>query len=200
MKSKFILCLTLIFAATTAYALPPIQSITSNNATTAFNHASGLFTMNGSGGLVQYDSSNSILTGTFTLSMTLQDVAAGSIATATQKSGTTGTFSFKNGGTTYLAGNIASFDIVEVFNNGGMLAGSGSFNGITGTLQPQFGAGLIGNIVNISFYVPTAINNFNSIDFGTAATNFTVTSVPEPATMGLLCLGALSIFKRRNIK
>lgn len=197
MKKLSAICLVLI-AASGTYAVT-IQSITANNAITQFNHTTGLFTMAGTGGIVKYESGNAALSGSFSLSLFLQNVSAGTTATAALKPSTTGSFAFTDGSTNYLSGTITSFNIVEVFNGGGMLAGQGAVT-VSGssTLLPDFG--LTGEIVNITFFVPSGIDNFNSMSFNSAASNFTITSVPEPATIAMLSLGVLSVFRKRIAK
>ncbi|OQA00652.1 MAG: hypothetical protein BWY69_01624 [Planctomycetes bacterium ADurb.Bin401] len=197
MKKTLEICLILI-AASTTYAAT-IQSITANNAVTNFNHTNGLFEMTGTGGLVIYESGNVALSGTFTLNLFLQNVPAGTTATANLKPSTTGSFAFTDGSTNYLSGTITSFNIVEVFNGGGMLAGIGAFTVSPGSsLVTDFGS--IGDIVNITFFVPSGIDDFTSTSFTTAASNFTVNSIPEPATIAMLSLGALSVFRKRIAK
>ncbi|HBG27432.1 MAG: hypothetical protein A2Y10_09890 [Planctomycetes bacterium GWF2_41_51] len=191
MKKFITICLVLI-AASTTYAAT-IQSITANNAATSFNSTTGLFSMIGSGGIVEYTSGNAYINGQFTLSMSLAaDTSASGIAKGTFNSGT---FSYNDGSTLLLAGSFSSFNIVESFDNFGMLAGYGNFNVTGGSLQSAFGS--IGNLVNISFSVnPITISSFAS-DF-TAISHMTVTSVPEPATIAIISLGVLSIFRKRK--
>ncbi len=202
MKKLLTFSLALMLAASTTYAVT-ITSITANSAITNYNYTTHQLTMTGtSGGSITYDNTtNAILGGSFTLSVYLTDASVSPIAMANLDTSKAATFSFYNGSTVYLAGTISAFNLIEAFNGGGMLAGQGAFNVDAGsTLLSAFGS--TGNIVDITFFAPAALNNFNSMNFSSSPqtlSNFTVTSVPEPATMGLLSLGAL-ILKRRNVK
>lgn len=181
-----------------------ITSIIANNAITNYNYITKQLTMTGtSGGSIQYDdTTNAALGGSFSLSLYLTDASFGTTAAANLDTSKAATFSFYNGSTTYLAGTISSFNLIEAFDNGGMLAGMGAFSVNAGsTLLPTFGS--TGNIVDITFFAPAALNNFNTMNFSSSPqtlSNFTITSVPEPATMGLLGLGAFGLLKRRNVK
>jgi hypothetical protein len=202
MKKLLTFSLALMLTAST-YAVT-ITSITANNAITNYDYTAHKLTMTGtSGGNVQYDNStNASLGGSFMLSLYLTDASSGGIAIGNLDTTKAATFVFYNGVTSYLKGTISAFAITEVFNNGGMLAGQGAFSvDPSSTLLSAFGS--TGNIVDITFFAPTGLNNFNSMNFSSSPqtlSNFTITSVPEPATMGLLGLGAFGLLKRRNVK
>ncbi|MCE5340806.1 MAG: PEP-CTERM sorting domain-containing protein [Planctomycetaceae bacterium] len=203
MKKLLTISLALMLAASTTYAVT-ITSINANNAITNYDYVTGKLTMTGtSGGSVQFDNTtNMSLGGSFTLSLYLTDASFGTTAAANLDTSKAATFSFYNGSTVYLAGTISSFNLIEAFDNGGMLAGQGAFSVDAGsTLLSAFGN--TGNIVDITFFAPAALNNFNTMNFSSSPqtlSNFTITSVPEPATMGLLSLGAFGLLKRRNVK
>jgi len=192
---KILAVLTILILAAPMSSAVTIVSITANNALTQFTASTGHLSMSSTNGIIQYDTSNSALSGTFQLDLYRQtDLSSGGIAQAAFLPG--GTFTFKDAGSNnLLAGSVSAFNLIEVFNGSGMLAGQGSFTVTGGSLQTAFGS--TGNIVNISFFAPTAISDFSSMNFS-AVSNFTVTSIPEPVTITIIGLGAMSVLKKRR--
>lgn len=94
-----------------------------------------------------------------------------------------------------LTGNVLSLNIIELFDNSGILAGSGLFEVTGGSLEADFTESF-GEIVQITFQVnPASIDNFSSRFTGVS--NITVTPIPEPATILMLGLGALALIRKK---
>jgi hypothetical protein len=190
MRKIFTLCLVLIVAASLNAAT--ITSITANNAISAFNAATGVFQLTGTDGMIQYIGNNSNVTGTFSLNVTMTaDTSAAGVASAAFGPGS---FSFKDSSNNpLLSGSFTSFNLVEAFP--GSLMGNCSFTVNGGSLQGGFGSS--GSMMGITFGAPLfGINNFASSFNGYST--MIATSVPEPMTLGILGLGALSILRKRK--
>ncbi|MBU1260659.1 MAG: PEP-CTERM sorting domain-containing protein [Planctomycetota bacterium] len=190
----------LVIAGSTTQA-GTIKSITATTVGTAFSIDTGLLTMNGHTGIDVQDTSDIITTetgGYFSLSTHLESHASlpGGIASGNFIGGTFEYLDFSNN--PMLTGTIVSFNLVEVFDGFGIFAGKGSFNvNPGGMLNASFGA-TTGSMVDISFSVsPNTISDF---DTGfTASSTMTILPIPEPTTIGLLSLGALSLLRRKSV-
>ncbi|OHB59646.1 MAG: hypothetical protein A2Y12_18065 [Planctomycetes bacterium GWF2_42_9] len=188
MKKFSVICGVLMIAAC-ANAVT-ITSMTANNAVTTF--ASGVLSMTGTNGLIQYTANNSSVTGTFSLNVNMiSDTSMSGTASATFGAGS---FSFKDGSNnTLLAGSFTSFNLAESFP--GFLSGNCSFTVTGGSLQGGFGNS--GNLMGVTFTAPYGdVTNFQSNINGYST--MVAASVPEPMTLGILGLGAMSILRKRK--
>ena len=205
-KKFIILCMGVLVAISTAQATMVIKSITATTVGTTFSSFTGILTMNGITGIDVQDMANIVTTsggGSFRLDTTLipiiGDTSSGGIASANF---TGGTFEYKDASSVVmLSGAIGSFSLVEVFNGLGMFTGEGSFTVTSGTLQAGFGA-TTGSMVDISFSVsPNTISDFsNGFNASSTMTVLPLPPIPEPATITLLCSGALALLRRKNSK
>ena len=101
-----------------------------------------------------------------------------------------------SGANTLLAGNILELNLIEIFDDTGILGGNGQFAVTGGSLSGDFVLPL-GNIVQITFQVvPATLEDFSQ-NF-TGFSNLTLTPIPEPATMGLLAIGGLLLYRRKR--
>ena len=133
--------------------------------------------------------------GSFVLTTFLKmDVSAGGIASGQFEDGD---LSFlDNGANILLAGHIGDINLIETFNNMGILAGEGQFVVTGGSLSGDF-VPPMGDIVQITFQVvPTTLNDFSQ-DF-TGVSNITMTPIPEPVTIGLFTIGGLFLSRRKK--
>ncbi|MGD0786146.1 MAG: PEP-CTERM sorting domain-containing protein [Sedimentisphaerales bacterium] len=183
-----------------AFAVPIIQSMSATNVNTSFAGSGGTLTMGGMGGVnLQYTSGavNTYDNGHFSLNTYLLSDAAsgGGIARGTFAGGS---FMYQDSGpVTLLSGSITSLSLTEVYDGSGMFSGNGTFTVTGGTLQSYFGAN--GIMVDISYSItPNTISDF-SHDFA-GSSNMTILPVPEPATITLLCSGALALLRRKSSK
>ncbi|MEN6384408.1 MAG: PEP-CTERM sorting domain-containing protein [Phycisphaerales bacterium] len=191
MKKLLTICLVVLFATTTYAAL---TSVTAANAWTTFTASIGVLQMNGANGMISYDTINSPLAGTFELNVGgCVDSSSGGIAKASFGGGS---FTFKDTlNNPLLNGAFASFNMIESFQ--GALTGNCAFTVTGGSLAGQFGSN--GSLMGMSFFVPfNDISSFTS-DFSGYSTMIAA-PIPEPATIGLLSFGLLSVLKRRNAK
>lgn len=175
-----------------------IQSINVNYVDSYYVAAGGTLTLSDAADVVVEDTLNNQTTypnGSFTMATTLvADLSAGGIASG-QFAG--GSLAFlDSGANTLLSGNVQTLNLVEVFNNLGILAGEGQFVVTGGSLAGDF-ALPFGDIVQITFQVaPATLSNF-SADFK-GISNLTITPVPEPATIGLFTLGSLFLIRKKK--
>jgi len=200
MKKLLTYCVILAVAISTTFAATT-ESITANNVITSFTGGvNGTLSMTGDDGIITYNTSTGNIAeyGDFSLSIDL---------TTNNSSGTTangyfaanGTFSFKDSlGNDILSGTVDYLNLMEVYNGIGMIAGEGSFTVTGGTL---FVLGSTGSIVDVTFSIsPAASFDSFSSGFSGALSNITFTgvAVPEPATVALLTMGALTILRKKN--
>ena len=108
-----------------------------------------------------------------------------------------GSLSFlDSGANTLLAGDILGLNLIEIYDNVGILAGDGRFVVSGGSLSGDFVPPL-GDIVQITFQVaPATLRDFSQNFSGIS--NLTLTPIPEPATMGLLAIGGLLLSRRKR--
>jgi len=199
LKKTFIssLLIALLIALSGGFAQATIQTVSATAVDTWFVYSSGVLTMDETTSIDVEYTSGVIATyenGWFNLSTTLvSDDSSSGIASGSFAGGS---FSYKDSGSVVLlSGDIGPFDLVEVFNGAGILAGLGQFTVTGGSLQADFP--LTGDIVDITFHVePSTISDFTNNFTGTSD----VTVLPEPATLSLLGLGSLSFILRRRRK
>jgi hypothetical protein len=186
MRKIFTLCLILIVAASLNAAT--ITSITATNAVTTF--ISNTLTMTGTNGLITYASINTPYNGTFsmTLNMTL-DKSSGGVAGADFSGGS---FEFKDTTQTLLKGSFAAFSLNETAP--GMLTANCAFTADSGLYKPDFASG--GHFMGFTFTLPYA--DFTNFSNFSGLSTMVATPVPEPMTLGILGLGALSILRKRK--
>jgi len=104
-------------------------------------------------------------------------------------------------GTDLLSGTILSLNLVETFDNMGILGASGLFSADSGSLLDDFGQPM-GSVYEILFQVSPRTLSDLSAGF-TGYGNISLTPVepgviPEPATICLLSVGLLSFALRRR--
>jgi hypothetical protein len=198
LKKTFInLLVAFIVISSGGVAQATIQAVSADAVSMWFAGSSKVLTMDDTTSIDVEDTLGAITTyedGWFNLSTTLVtggDHSSGGIASGSFAGGG---FSYKDSSSVVLlSGSITSFNLVEVFNGSGMLAGEGQFTVTGGSLQADFA--LTGHIVNITFHVkPKTISDFTS-DF-TGMSDITVT--PEPATIVLLGTASVWIFTRKK--
>ncbi len=176
-----------------------IKSISVNDVDTNYTAGTGVLSLGDATDVVVEDTIGNQTTyanGSFTMATTLMaDVSAGGIASG-QFAG--GSLTFLDGAANVLlAGNITSLNLIEVFNNAGLLAGNGQFQVTGGSLSGDF-VYPIGDIVQISFNVNKTISDFSK-SFDQVYSNLTMTPiVPEPVTIGLLSIGGLFLIRRKR--
>jgi len=180
-----------------------IKSINVSDVDSKFTAGGGNF---GLGTLVLADAANIVVenttnqqqitydNGSFAMSTYLQsDDSAGGVAAGQFADGD---LSFLDSGANILlSGHIGNLNVVEVFNNGGILAGEGQFVVTGGSLPGEFVLPL-GKIVKITFDVPATLSDFSQ-DFS-GSSNLTITPIPEPVSIGLLAMGGLFLCRRKR--
>ena len=93
-------------------------------------------------------------------------------------------------------GDMIELTLCEVGDGLGMLAGQGFFEVTGGSLQEDF-VHTQGDIFQMVFRIsPNDVDDF-SAGF-TGFTDITVTPAPEPATLGILLVGALAVVRRKR--
>lgn len=203
MKKK--ICLLVLVALLSAISVSSgaIKSINVSDVESAFTAGGGNF---GLGTLALADAANIVVEDTlgqqitydnasFAMSTYLQsDDSAGGVAAGQFADGD---LSFlDSGANVLLSGHIDSLNVVEVFNNGGILAGEGQFVVTGGSLIGDFVLPL-GNIVQITFQVvPATLSDFSQNFSGSS--NLTITPIPEPVSIGLLAMGGLFLCRRKR--
>jgi hypothetical protein len=175
-----------------------IKSINVNGVDSTYTAGSGVLSLVDAADVVVENTvgvQTTYVNGSFNMTTTLAaDVSAGGIASG-QFVG--GSLAFLDGGANVLlAGNILSLNLIEVFNNIGLLAGNGQFQVTGGSLSGDF-VYPTGDIVQISFNVFNGISDFAK-DFD-GDSNLSMTPiVPEPVTIGLLSIGGLFLIRRKR--
>ena len=173
-----------------------IQSMSAADLSTSFTAGDGVLSILDDADIVVENTLGQQTTytqGEFGLSSSLQvDTSSGGIASGSFAGGY---LSFADSDdNVLLMGNILCLDLSEVFD--GLLAAKGAVEITGGMLESDF-AFPYGDIVQITFGVrPSSISDF-SADF-TASSTVVVMPVPEPATICMLSLGGLSLFRRRK--
>ena len=178
-------------------AMATIKSINANDLASQFTAGDGTLSIINNADIVveNTDSTqNTYLGGNFSMTSSLDtDLSAMGYARALFLGGT---MSINSDTDILLTGNVISVELAEVFDGGGLLAGSGSFLVTGGTLQADFLSNL-GDIVQITFsVVPATLSDFSE-DF-TGRSNISLTPVPEPTTIALLGLGVLAVMRKRK--
>ena len=204
-KSLIVFAAALCVTVLPAFAVPMIESISATNVDTSFV-GGGTLTMGGviggKGGINVQDTLGTVNTftnGQFGLNTYLSsDTSLSGIARGNFAGGS---FLYQDsGGITLLSGSITSLSLTEVYDGTGMFSGNGSFNVTDGTLRSNFGTS--GIMVDISYSItPNTISDFLH-DFA-GSSNMTilpVSQIPEPATITLLCSGALALLRRKSSK
>lgn len=202
MKKK--VCLLVLVALLSAISVSSgtIKSISVSDVGSEFTAGGGNF---GLGTLALADAANIVVedtlgqqisydNGSFAMSTYLQsDNSAGGVAAGQFADGD---LSFLDSGANILlSGHIDSLNVVEVFNNGGILAGEGQFVVTGGSLTGDFVLPL-GKIVQITFDVPVTLSDFSQNFSGSS--NITITPIPEPVSIGLLAMGGLFLCRRKR--
>jgi len=101
-----------------------------------------------------------------------------------------------SGGRELLTGDLIELTLHEIGDDDGMLAGRGLLEVTGGRLEDDFGE-TYGDIFQMTFQIDPAALGDLSAGF-TGFTNVTVSPVPEPATLGLLAVGAVAVLRRRR--
>jgi hypothetical protein len=200
MMKKIVLYLLLLTLVSVGSA--QIESINSNYLTSSFSPIGGDWGL----GLLSIDDSADIIVentagqqntfagSNFSMFTSLyQDVSAGNIAIGLFTNGALSITDSQSN--VLLAGTISSMELHELYDNAGIMAGSGVFVVDDGSWMSEFGAS--GDIVQITFSInPKNINDFSE-DFA-AISNITLTPIPEPATLALMGIAGLALIRKRK--
>ena len=187
-----------VFLCLVSVSWGTIQSINVNYVDSVYTATGGTLVLSDAADVVVEDTlgnQTAYTNGSFAMNTVLAaDVSAGGMASG-QFAG--GSLAFlDSGANTLLSGAVVSLNLVEVFNNVGILAGEGQFQVTGGSLAGDFVLPL-GNIVQITFQVSPATLSDLSKDFK-GVSNLTITPVPEPVTIGLLTMGGLFLSRRKR--
>ena len=91
--------------------------------------------------------------------------------------------------------NVDAFTLQEVSVGGDtMLVGGGNYSGATTTVPGADPLPASGGVVSLTFQLSQNISNFSSGFTGLTSMNF----VPEPGSLALLGLGAMTVLRRRT--
>ena len=198
MRRVLVLTAVTLMLLVSAAGAAPIASINANYLVSVFSPTGG---DNGIGALSINETSTQIVVedlfnvqttyaaNSFMLDISLsQDNSVGSIANGLFEDGTLSI----NG---LFSANLLTLQLTELYDNSGILAGSGTLEVTGGSLAADFGT--LGDIVQIVFAVkPSTLDDFSQAFTGIS--NITLTPIPEPATLVVLALGGLVAFRKRK--
>jgi len=203
MKKASIVCSILTLFFFTSVSSGTIQSINVNYVDSGFSASGGdfglgVFSLSDVVDIVVEDAAGTQTThdnGSFSMTMSLeQDTSSGGIASGIFSGGSL--LFLDNSSSTLFSGDVLNVGVEELFDNFGMLAGTGQFEVTGGSLSGDF-VPSTGNIVQITFQiVPAAIDDFSQ-DF-TGISNITFTPIPEPAALVMLSVGGLLLCRRKR--
>ncbi len=182
MKRLFVVLAILLVSQ---FALAGVEFLGVDGVETSFVANTGELSMSGDSLVIIVDyegvaPQSSINPGTFSLNTTLVSGA--------HFEG--GTFEFTDTSSVLLSGDIVAIDFAESF---GLLTGSGTAL----VLVENLDGNLLGDsqIVSLTFNISPSVGQFGSDFTGLSKVNFIV---PEPATIGLLALGATIFIRKRK--
>lgn len=183
MMRKIGVLLSLLLVSQIAFA--SVEFLGVDGVPTSYVASTGVLSMSGSDLVITIDYNDgspqsSIDSGTFSLN-------------TTRDSGfhfEGGSFQFTDGSTVLLEGDVISIDFEEVFS---FLAGSG----VAEVLGENLDGNLLGysEIVTITFSIDPGFEGFDTDFSGLSKVNFLV---PEPATFGILAVGAIFLRRKRS--
>ena len=158
----------------------------------------GLLTSNGQVDVIVEDAGGeqtSYLGGSFEMTTSLASSnTSGSLAVGEFRGGDI--VFLDSNGADLLAGDFIELTLYELDDDWGMLSGDGLFKVTGGSLQDDF-VESYGEVFQMLFDIPpSGLDNFSSVFTGFA--NITITPTPEPATMAMLAVGALAVFRRKR--
>jgi len=180
----------------------PLRSVGAVDVAAAFTPVGGdfglgEFTATGQADVIVEDDGEqtSYLGGSFAMNASLFDDKSAGGSAAGEFHG--GQLAFRDsGGADLLTGDLIELTLYEAGDGLGMLAGQGLFEVTGGSLQENF-LHTQGDIFQMVFRIsPNDLDDFSAGFMG--FTDITVTPAPEPATLGMLLVGALAVVRRRR--